>query len=97
MDNMKELNLDELAQADGGVKRTINTGIDGTNAAIRKGASTSAPWMAGLPNGTEVDTVTDQLVRDSVSGRNFVEIDFTDKNGNQARGWVAASIVGLPR
>ena len=91
----RELNLDELAQASGGVKRTINTGIDGTNAAIRKGASTSAPWMAGLPNGMEVDTVTDQLVRDSVSG--LVEIDYTDKNGNQARGWVAASIVGLPR
>ena len=93
----KELNLDELAQASGGVKRTINTGIDGMSAAIRDGASTSARWLAGLPNGTVVDTVTDKTVKDSVSGRNFVEIDYTDKNGNQARGWVAASIVGLPR
>ena len=94
---MDELNLDVMAQVTGGVKRTINTGIQGKSAAIRSGASTSASWIAGLPNGTEVDTVTDELVRDRVSGRNFVEIDFIDKNGNQARGWVAASIVGLPR
>ena len=96
-ENMQELDLDTLDQVVGGVHRTINTGIPGKSAAIRSDASTEASWIAGLPSGTVVDTVTDQLVRDKVSGRNFVEIDFTDKNGNIRRGWVAASIVGLPR
>ncbi len=97
MDNKVELGLDAMEQVTGGVVRTINTGIDGQNAAIRSGASTSAGWIASLPSGTQVDTVTDKLVYDAVSGRNFVEIKFTDKSGNSRVGWVAASIVGLPR
>jgi hypothetical protein len=44
-----------------------------------------------------VDTVTDKVVYDEGSGRNFVEITFTDKSGKSRNGWVAASIVGLPR
>ena len=41
--------------------------------------------------------MTDKVVYDAASGRNFVEINFTDKNGKARTGWVAASIVGLPR
>ena len=98
MDNNKmELGLDAMEQVTGGVLRTINTGIPGQNAAIRSGASVNAGWIASLPSGTQVDTVTDKVVFDSASGRNFVEIRFTDKNGSARTGWVAASIVGLPR
>ena len=98
MDNNKiELGLDAMEQVTGGVVRTINTGIPGQNAAIRNGASVNAGWIASLPSGTQVDTVTDKVVYDPASGRNFVEINFTDKNGNARVGWVAASIVGLPR
>ena len=96
MDNKVELGLDSMEQVTGGVLRTINTGIPGQNA-IRSGASVNAGWIASLPSGTQVDTVTDKLVYDAASGRNFVEINFTDKNGKARTGWVAASIVGLPR
>ena len=54
-------------------------------------------YAASLPSGTQVDTVTDKVVYDDASGRNFVEIRFTDKYGKPGTGWVAASIVGLPR
>ena len=98
MENNKvELGLDTMEQVTGGVLRTINTGIPGQNAAIRSGASVNAGWIASLPSGTQVDTVTDKVVYDDASGRNFVEIRFTDKYGKPGTGWVAASIVGLPR
>lgn len=98
MDNNRvELGLDAMEQVTGGTLRTINTGIPGQNAAIRSGASVNAGWIASLPSGTQVDTVTDRTVYDAASGRNFVEINFTDKNGKSRTGWVAASIVGLPR
>ena len=96
MDNI-ELTTEMMEQVTGGVQRTVDTGIPGTHAAIRSGASTEAKWIAALPSGTVVDTVTDKLVYDPVSNRNFVEISFTGKDGKPARGWVAASIVGLPR
>ena len=97
MDNKVELGLDSMEQGTGGVLRTINTGIPGQNAAIRSGASVNAGWLASLPSGTQVDTVTDKVVYDAASGRNFVEINFTDKTGKARTGGVAASIVGLPR
>ena len=97
MDNKTELGLDTMEQVTGGVLRTINTGIPGQNAAIRSGASVNAGWIASLPSGTQVDTVTDKVVYDAASGRNFVEINFTDKNGKARTGWVAASIVSLKR
>ena len=97
MDNMKELSMEAMEQVTGGVVRTVNTGIDGLNAAIRCGAGKSFKQIASLPNGTKVDTVTDKVVYDADSGRNFVEITFTDKSGKSRNGWVAASIVGLPR
>ena len=97
MENMQELNMDAMAQAVGGVQRTINTGIEGLNAAIRSGAGKTYRQIASLPNGTIVDTVSDKLVYDAESGRNFVEISYRDQNGKLRDGWVAASIVGLPR
>jgi uncharacterized protein YraI len=89
---MSELNLNQMEQVTGGVWRTVNTGVSGLNAALRIGPGKNTKQIASLPNGTQVDTVTDQVVYDSVSGRNFVEVDV-----NGMRGWVAASIVGLPR
>ena len=70
----------------------VNTGVSGLNAALRNGPGKNNKQIATLPNGTQVNTVTDQIVYDSISGRNFVEVDV-----NGMRGWVAASIVGLPR
>ena len=89
---MSELNLHQMEKVTGGVWRTVNTGVSGLNAALRIGPGKNTKQIASLPNGTQVDTVTDQVVYDSVSGRNFVEVDV-----NGMRGWVAASIVGLPR
>ena len=90
---MKELNLNEMEQVNGGVWRTVNTGVDGLNAALRDGPSKKGTkQIASLPNGTQVDTVTDQVVYDSASGRNYVQVTVNGKTG-----WIAASIVGLPR
>lgn len=90
---MKELNLNELEQVSGGVWRTVNTGVEGLNAKLRNGPSMKGTkQIASLPNGTLVDTLTDQVVYDPASGRNFVEVTV-----NGQTGWIAASIVGLPR
>ena len=97
MENREELNLEAMEQVTGGVRRVVDTRIDGVSAAVRSGASKDSQWIAALPSGTAVDTVTDELVYDSGSGRNYVQINFTDKNGRSATGWIAASIVGLPR
>jgi len=94
MDNetMKELNLDQLEQVQGGVWRTVNTGVKGLNAALRAESNKSSTQIASLPNGTQVDTVTDELVYDPVSGRNFVKVKVNGKTG-----WIAASIIGMKR
>ena len=97
MDQMKELELDQMDQVSGGVQRVVNTGTT-DKAAIR-----SDPWKGkqnqidALVNGTVVDTITDELVYDAGSGRNYVKINFINKNGQPATGWIAASIIGLPR
>ena len=49
------------------------------------------------PNGTVVDTISDELVYDPVAGRHFVEVRFTDKNGQEKTGWIASSILGMKR
>ena len=93
MDNIRELKPDEMEQVTGSVWRTVNTGVSGLNAALRDGPSKKGTkQIASLPNGTQVDTITDQVVYDPVSGRNFVEVTVNGK-----RGWIAASIIGLPR
>ena len=92
MEEMKELKPDEMENISGGVWRTVNTGVSGLNAALRNGPSKRSKQIASLPNKTQVDTVTDQVVYDPVSGRNFVEVTV-----NGQTGWIAASIIGLPR
>ncbi len=96
MDQKYELNMDQMEQVTGGVERVVNTGTT-DKAAVRCGPGTGYGWVISLVNGTKVDTVTDQSVFDPVSNRNFVEIRYKDKNGETKTGWIAASIVGLPR
>lgn len=95
---MTELDLNAMEQVTGGVQRKINTGSD-SNAAVRRAPTQGERnQIASLPNGTIVDTIDEKHpVYDAVSNRNYVMISFTDKNGNTQTGWVAASIVGLPR
>ena len=93
----KELTLDEMSQASGGVFRKVNTGKVGLNAAVRSGPSKGDRQIASLPNGTVVDTVSDILVFDPLAGRNFVEVTFTNKYGETRTGWIASSILGMKR
>ena len=97
MDPMKELSLDEMNQVSGGVYRTVDTGKEGLNAAVRSGPSKGERQIASLPNGTVVDTVSDQLIYDPVAGRHFVEVRYTDRNGQVKTGWIASSIMGMKR
>ena len=92
-DNRKMLNAEETAQVTGGVHRKINTGVDGLDAALRKGARNGSKQIGHIPNGTVIDTITDELVYDPVSGRNFVEVQLDDGR----TGWIAASILGMKR
>ena len=93
MSDTRKLTPDEMEQVIGGVSRIVNTGVDGLNAALRNGPSKNGTkQIASIPNGTRVETITDQLVFDPDSGRNYVEVAVNNK-----RGWIAASIIGLPR
>ena len=92
MEKTRELRPEEMENVTGGVWRTINTGVNGLNAALRDGPAKGSSQIASLKNGTMVDTVTDELVYDPVSKRNFVQVTVNGKTG-----WIAASIVGLPR
>ena len=92
---IQELNLDTLSQVTGGRKVTINTGCS-DKAAIRRDHCKGRNQIAALENGTVVNTISDPVF-DPASGRNWVQIEFTDKNGNLRTGWVAASIVGMKR
>ena len=89
---MEELNLNAMEKVTGATNVTVNTGVAGLNAALRAEARKSSRQIGSIPNGTRVDTVTGQLVRDRESGRNFVEVTVNGK-----RGWIAASILGMPR
>ncbi len=97
-DNSKELDLNEMEQISGGVQRTVNTRTT-DNAAIRSAPTQGKQnQIASLPNGTVVNTINENApVYDPVSGRNYVQISFVDKSGVTRTGWIAASIVGLPR
>ena len=92
----KELNLEEMGKVAGGVLRTVNTNCD-LNAAVRKGPSKKDSQIASLPNGTVVDTISDQLAYDPVAGRHFVEVCSTSKHGQEKTGWIASSILGMKR
>lgn len=88
----RELNLNEMAQVTGGVHRTVNTGVSGLNAALRVEASKGSKQIGSITNGTIVDVDDSKLTYDPVSRRNFVWVTWNGKSG-----WIAASIVGLPR
>ncbi len=92
MENKTELNMNEMEKVTGGVYRTVDTGIPGMDAALRAEPRKSSKQIGHLPTGTQVDTVSDQLVYDPESGRNFVQITVGGKTG-----WIASSIVGLKR
>ena len=94
MENIEKLELSEQAldKVCGGVGRTVNTGVSGLDAALRAGPRKSSHQIGSVPNGTRVDTVTDELVYDPESSRNFVKV-----NVNGKVGWIAASQIGLPR
>ena len=87
-----ELDLESMAKVTGGVGRTVNTGVAGLNAALRMEPRKSSKQIGSIPNGTQIDTVSDQLVYDPEAGRNFVQVKYNGKIG-----WVASSLVGLPR
>ena len=93
MMDQKELSMEQMEQVNGGVLRIVNTGIEGLDAAVRKEARKSSKQIAHVSNGTIVDTVTDELVYDPAEGRNYVQVKLTDGK----TGWIASSILGLPR
>ena len=95
-ENRIELNEETLENVVGGTSRTVRTGVDGLNAAVRLAPAKDSKQIASLPNGTIVNTISDELVYDPVAGRNFVEITFTYR-GEQKTGWMASSILGLKR
>ena len=92
VENKRELSMNEMEKVSGGVQRTVNTGVDGLDAALRAEPRKSSRQIGHLPNGVRVDTVSDTPVFDKESGRNFVQV-----NANGKTGWIAASIIGLPR
>ena len=92
MDNKKELNMDEMNRVTGGTGRTVNTGVTGLDAALRAEPRKSSKQIDHIVNGTVVDTVSDNLVYDPEAKRHFVQVNYNGKIG-----WVASSILGLPR
>ena len=93
MDEMKkELNLDDMEQVSGGNWHTVNTGVSGLDAALRAEPRKSSRQIGHIPNGFDVDTVSDQLFYDPDSRRHFVQVRYNGKIG-----WVASSILGMRR
>lgn len=92
MENRKELSMNEAELVTGGVWHTVNTGVDGLDAALRSEPKKGSKQIGHLPNGTKVNSVSDEAVYDPVSGRNFIQVTIDGKTG-----WIAASILGLPR
>ena len=89
---MNELNLNDMEQVTGGVGRTVNTGVQGLNAALRLEPRKASKQIGSIPNGSHVDTIDNVLHYDPAAGRNFVLVSWNGKVG-----YVASSIVGLPR
>ena len=88
----QELDLEAMEKVTGGVVHTVNTGIAGLVAAILAQPQKSSRQIGSISNGAQVDTVSDALVYDPESGRNFVQVRFNGKTG-----WIASSILGLKR
>lgn len=92
MADINELNLDEMSKVSGGTMRTVNTGVVGLNAALRAEPKKDSKQIGSLENNSKVDVNDSTLTYDSGSHRNYVYVTAGGKSG-----WVAASIVGLPR
>lgn len=92
-----ELTQDMLEDVTGGTRRTIRTGSN-SKAQIRTSPTTGEDnRLSSLANGTQVETVSDELIWDEASQRHFVRISFINKKGKRVYGYVASSLVGLPR
>lgn len=76
----------------GGTSRAVNTWIPGLDAALRPEPRKSSGQISHLRNNTWVSTVSDTPVFDAESGRHYVQVTV-----NGMIGWIASSIVGLPR
>ena len=87
-----ELSMNEMEQVSGGTWHTVNTGVSGLDAALREKPCKKSRQIGHIPNGIEVDTVSDQLFYDSDSCRHYVQVQYNGKTG-----WVASSILGMPR
>ena len=94
MSDMRELDMEALENVVGGVNKTVNTGTP-QNAAI-KDAPGDGKVIASLPNGTVVDTIGAPCY-DRETKRNWIQVTFVTASGKKKKGWIAASIVGLPR
>ena len=96
MEHFEELSLEALKKVSGGKTAPINTGSD-QNAGVWKDFEAIGVARANdsLENGTPVN-ILGAPVFHQAKGRNYVQIEYA-KNGRAKKGWVAASIVGLPR
>ena len=93
MDNeMKELDLEALDKVSGGVLRTVNTDIPTVGADMRAQSKKRSALIGHIPNGTQVDTVTDELHWDPDTKRHYVQISYNGKIG-----WIASSELGMKR
>ncbi len=90
--NMREVSLEEMDQVSGGVYRTVNTGMAGIDAGLFKDASRKSGQIDHIPNGTVVDTTSDELIWDPDTQRHYVEVTYKGKVG-----YVASSLLGMKR
>ncbi len=89
---MNELNLNDIEKVTGGTDRTVNTRVQGLNAALRLEPRKDSKQIGSIPNGSHVDTIDNTLIYDPAAGRHFVRVSWNGKIG-----YVASSIVGMPR
>ena len=89
---MQELNMNEMEKVTGGTDKTVYTGVPNLNAALRLEPRKDSKQIGSIPNGSHVETIDNQLHYDPAAGRHFVQVRW-----NGLVGYVASSIVGLPR
>ena len=90
--NMRELSMEEMSQAIGGVYHTVNTGMANVKAGLFQEASKKSKQIGSIPNGTVVDTTSDTLIWDPDTKRHYVEVNYNGKTG-----YIVSSELGLPR
>ena len=90
--NMRELSMEEMSQAIGGVYHTVNTGNPNVKAGLFQEASKKSKQIGSIPNGKVVDTTSDTLIWDPDTNRHYVEVTYNGKVG-----YVASSLLGMKR